>query len=1525
MTTIMTKDSPVKHRRLNKEINDENLHFARLPPSRTPSASKGPKPHGNQYKSSNIASLSLSASSKHEKIQQHDQRQHQKKSKKRSFSSTFFTVIVAAQICFALFIWKSGTSSTIQDDTSKRRQQMIRKSSSSSTTEEDKEETHYNDGDLDDIFKTIQQRELIVEPPSSTWWKQSEIVDIQRYTKIWKSKQPSTWCSEEWVPHNNVWTEEQYMESVPKSGQEHHGLIFVRSLETYESTLEGITLNIAYNVGKRQFDNQWKKCIAYTQEEYSSQKRFIDGIKAQSLMFSFIRHPQTRDMSHAFTNFNINGEESEINVDPKGLIDYMERSFKGYQTKTLLGERNPDERIWQQMDFKTQIQSIPGAVSTYDFLGVSERMDESLAAMVLLWDLEPADVIVLSEEKYCNEVSKATSMSKLPAIHQYFEGGHHSEDNPDYLLYHAANFSLTKTIESLGKDRVGEMTQQIRHLQKEAEKTCQPVANFRCSSKAEQKVESMEEATTASRCYYKHSGCANECIANAIAPKVIRELKQVNNKFYIYDDDIIYQKFLMKKLRQFQSKSLQVENDNNNDDNQSLASITNVIETENKIWDALWNHPLRTSNVKEAELFLIPTPVTELIAHGCVESGCIWFDEAFRALSKHPIFRNTNGGNSHVLLSFHPKAFNLRYAAKIPALARAYPILENVTVVSDYDPFGCTKLPQEDTTNIKGLFSQELPVSKAFSVGMYGDSISIPITRANFKRYQQSVHFIFYRTSRREFAYDTTQLRRAVLNKEVLETIPHQNLAYYDDESNDVTKPWAEAATKSQYCLVIREGTPHTDALFRAIRAGCIPVIVSDCYQMYAGPFKTSLKLEDFSISVDEERFLSDPCKELLSLQDLKEDYIKAKLKNITLAQQVLFPDHDNSMFVEAFLKEAKHSGVRGLDGAFGRDRVLLGETSEGKQSSKSFKKDSAEGTVKRGEVDRSISKRFNRILKLAPENRGLINGLKSISTRFYVYEDPSVTQSFLLKKLRLLGDADIDKSIDHTAVDAKAEKDALDALLNHPLRSLDHNEAELFVIPTPITELIAHGCTEVDCSWFDEAFDALSRHPVFRKTSGNNHVLISFHWSTFNPRYGSVFPAISKSYKILENVTVAHHYDPFGCVALAEKTKADEGIGFNALFPQELPVTKAFSVGLGIGASFPVQSRNYKQFMESRFFLFYHTRETAFDYGSTPFRRAVLEEEVTGRLPPSSIGFGIDYNTWVKHFFQSKFALVVRGDTPHTHALLHAVRAACIPVIVSDFYEEYAGPFKSSLNLKDFSIVLDETDFLSDPAGELLALLDLDKDYIASKLRNLTIVQSMVFPDHPESLFVEALLKEAAVADQKSVASTLGRPRVEVKEATVTISGREIAYRYSNIFSAPSVLEDADRVVVGVLSAAQSPTPRHMVRQTWAKLDPQNLFFVVAGRWEDIAEEFLNYGDLLWLDIEETYYYGLTYKTEVFLHATETHVVHYSYVFKTDDDSYIVLDKLSQVLHGHRPDFWGNCNKEEVSRQNAFYFFEFA
>jgi hypothetical protein len=540
---------------------------------------------------------------------------------------------------------------------------------------------------------------------------------------------------------------------------------------------------------------------------------------------------------------------------------------------------------------------------------------------------------------------------------------------------------------------------------------------------------------------------------------------------------------------------------------------------------------------------------------------------------------------------------------------------------------------------------------------------------------------------------------------------------------------------------------------------------------------------------------------------------------------------------------------------------------------------------------------------------------LKVSSTRFYIYEDPSITMSSLVKTFRLMGTEALKEPsrLDHVITDSRAEQDVLSALEMHPLRTMDPNEAAVFIVPTPMSELLSYGCQWEECTWYDEVFGALLNHPIYKRSEGHNHVLISFNWLSFNKRMSSFIPALSRNYRRIENLTVANHYDPFGCLELTEPgTVVQPYTGFNFLFIKEYPVTKSFSIGLGIGNTFELQLPSFQKFQEAKHFLFYHSRgpEAHFAYGSTKYRMAPLAQRVIEVLPPSSIGYEIAKDEWVRDFISSQYCLIIRGDTPHSHALINAVRAGCLPVIVSDYYDVYAPPFKSTLSMQDFAFFILESEFLKNPARELLLLQNLHDDVIQEKLFNLTLVQSILLPDHPKSLFVEAFLKETIAVDRRFVPEVYTRRPIQVREGTSVISGNECTYRYPSTFSESEDDNDGQPIIfTGVISSARNHNRRHVIRGTWAEEyeNPMRVFFVVAGRWEDIEQEFFDYGDLLWLDMNEGYR-QLTYKTQILFFAVDKHVKKYDFLFKTHDDAYVSLQDLNRIGRVFKPDYWGLC-----------------
>jgi len=164
--------------------------------------------------------------------------------------------------------------------------------------------------------------------------------------------------------------------------------------------------------------------------------------------------------------------------------------------------------------------------------------------------------------------------------------------------------------------------------------------------------------------------------------------------------------------------------------------------------------------------------------------------------------------------------------------------------------------------------------------------------------------------------------------------------------------------------------------------------------------------------------------------------------------------------------------------------------------------------------------------------------------------------------------------------------------------------------------------------------------------------------------------------------------------------------------------------------------------------------------------------------------------------------------------------------------------------------------------------------------------------------------------------------------EGQVVISGKKVNYRYPPTFSKTTSdsIQHMD-LVVGVLSSSSSTGTRMRqdIRDTWAKDYKGRVFFVVAGNWSTIEEQFEELQDLIWVDMEEEWHH-LTYKVQTFYHAVENHFgLSYDYLMKTDDDSYVNLPKFQSFIQSQpkKNYYAGKCmwNRQPIrDPRNRYY-----
>ena len=383
---------------------------------------------------------------------------------------------------------------------------------------------------------------------------------------------------------------------------------------------------------------------------------------------------------------------------------------------------------------------------------------------------------------------------------------------------------------------------------------------------------------------------------------------------------------------------------------------------------------------------------------------------------------------------------------------------------------------------------------------------------------------------------------------------------------------------------------------------------------------------------------------------------------------------------------------------------------------------------------------------------------------RYYMYDDPAIAQPdatakllqegkapyqteevfFEIQVLEILRLHPLDESGPLTA--------SASATINHTqppsLRVADPAVADIYILPSGTGTLIYGGPSwKGPSSAWEQSLKALLDHPLFQSTMGHRHVLFSMPHPFYTcETYGRLkWLGLHKAFPALWNVTIATDLDWANNWYIRHHGLA-AGHDFASAFRP--PVSRySFSLGLYALQRLPLVEASYEKFSTAVYEIFYRSRVTESMNNSTVYRHAPFRPDVLAALSNNnnhSIGHDLPKDEWLDHFQNSKFCLAIRGDSPHSHALLRSVKVGCLPVIVSDFWPLYAPTLGRFVNVTDFSVLIPEAEFMADPATALRRLRDLDESVVREKLLWLAFAQRLFFAEHPQSLFVPALVSQA-------------------------------------------------------------------------------------------------------------------------------------------------------------------------------------
>jgi len=289
------------------------------------------------------------------------------------------------------------------------------------------------------------------------------------------------------------------------------GFLFVKPYKTGSSTTSGINLRIARNVAIRQGAN-YEICKARFDHGpwfYPASLLFKNRNKAQSFLWTVIREPTKRAISQFF-----HMEVSRKNVEPRDaefkhfLMDEMKKFMTDYYIHTL-HTRTKFDRTKED-----PIAAANAIMGEYDFIGITERMDESAVLLMMLLDLPMSDILYLSAKgkggyddggggKGCTYIWPSFVS---PEMQEFFDTNEEWQSMVQYdvALYQAVNASMDLTIERLGRDRFETLLAQFRAAQAEAQAKCLPRTIFPCDTSGGRHKQT--------DCIWNDSGCGVDCL-----------------------------------------------------------------------------------------------------------------------------------------------------------------------------------------------------------------------------------------------------------------------------------------------------------------------------------------------------------------------------------------------------------------------------------------------------------------------------------------------------------------------------------------------------------------------------------------------------------------------------------------------------------------------------------------------------------------------------------------------------------------------------------------------------------------------------------------------------------------------------------------------------------------------------------------------------------------------------------------------------------------------------------------------------
>lgn len=159
-------------------------------------------------------------------------------------------------------------------------------------------------------------------------------------------------------------------------------------------------------------------------------------------------------------------------------------------------------------------KAVESIMREYDFIGLVERMDESLVALKMILNLKINDILYLSAKRNGGWDEGAYQAQCIYIVPSFVSSGmrrfFRSKQWRDYtagdrMLFQAVNRSLDLTIDSLKRDEFERQLRHYRIAKVQAQEICGPTTIYPCSAGGERRKDNHT-------CLWWDSGCGYQCL-----------------------------------------------------------------------------------------------------------------------------------------------------------------------------------------------------------------------------------------------------------------------------------------------------------------------------------------------------------------------------------------------------------------------------------------------------------------------------------------------------------------------------------------------------------------------------------------------------------------------------------------------------------------------------------------------------------------------------------------------------------------------------------------------------------------------------------------------------------------------------------------------------------------------------------------------------------------------------------------------------------------------------------------------------